>query len=189
MFGNISILLHPEPNWIHSTNPVPLGPISVSSLYVQVFQHAIYFRFSHLNPVWNSLIRNESHTSPLIFDLITLIIFSEKNISRSSSLRSFLQSRNTSCLLCPRMWFTTLLSKAHILHSSLYVTNVHNHTKQRTKLQFFSFNVYFSVFKVGDDVYPVSMADKGVNVYPLTFHWEKNRCWNSAKECVWREKS
>jgi len=37
------------------------------------------------------------------------------------------------------------------------------------------------VFKVGDDVYPVSMADNGVNICPLRFRWEKNHFWDSTK--------
>ena len=37
---------------------------------------------------------------------------------------------------------------------------------------------------MGDDICFVSMADKGVNIYPLTLRWAKNRFWNSAKVCV-----
>jgi hypothetical protein len=64
------------------------------------------------------------------------------------------------------------------------LTKVYNHKKQWIKSQLFSFNFYLSMFKVGDDTFSVSMADKGVNIYSLTLRWAKNRFWNSAKECV-----
>jgi hypothetical protein len=40
------------------------------------------------------------------------------------------------------------------------------------------------MFKVSADVCPVSLEDKGVNIYPLTLSWAKNLVWNSAKEYV-----
>jgi hypothetical protein len=106
MFGNVSILLHPEPSCIHSPTPVPLRPLSVSPLHVQGSFNVLFL-------------------SGFYIEILREILLSAMKVTRPSDLW-FHHSNNTlwkahitklftmqfppvSYYLVPNMWLTTLI--------------------------------------------------------------------------------
>jgi len=148
------LLLHSkEPSTHHYSEPDKSHPTSWSSIlitkfiYTRVFQA---FSLSHFPPPKSRInsflpLHVTCPAHPILFYLITRIIFGAQELPLSSSLCSLFHNSVTSLLLGPNILLNTLISNALNLRSSLNVSHQALHLYKTTgKIIFLRF-LHFSL--------------------------------------------